>query len=103
MGQSNKFIKEDSVYSKEGVPYAEGCVTTALGQVLKYWDKDVKRITFGKPFGGVYYDKFTAKSFDYPYLKGDNNFEKKDYQEIQFNISKQITTKANGGVGLLLQ
>ncbi|MGQ2108043.1 C10 family peptidase [Ornithobacterium rhinotracheale] len=90
--QKNSFILK--THSNEiGV---EGCVTTAVGQVLNYWGDYVSEINFSNPFGGSYYDKFTKKSFSYPFK--NNDLEHKTYEEILFNISEQITT-SHGNTG----
>lgn len=94
--QTNTFIRNTPPYNSENLRNVEGCVTTAVGQVLNYWGNHVRRINFVKPFGGSYYNRFTRSSITFPYR--NNSLNKDDYMEVQFNISQQIT-RSHGASG----
>ncbi|MGQ1929458.1 C10 family peptidase [Ornithobacterium rhinotracheale] len=89
--QRNSFIKKYHPNEK-GV---EGRTVTAIGQILNYYGDYVSEIHFGNPFGGRYYDKFTKKSFSYPFK--NSSLDHEDYEEILFNISEQITRGHDSG------
>lgn len=99
-GQTNSLIQKH--YPNEiGV---EGCVATAVGQVLNYWGDYVSEINFYNPFGGTYYDKFTTNSMSFPYKKSSTNH--RDYEEVQYNISEQIINSSGSdgrGTYVILQ